>query len=39
MDEAEDYLRSAFPQIAWTNGLRFHDGLSDEEIRAWADAR
>ncbi|MGJ9529465.1 flavodoxin [Actinotignum sp. GS-2025a] len=38
MDEAEEYLRSAFPQIAWAKGLRFHDGLTEEDIRSWADA-
>ncbi|MGJ9429221.1 flavodoxin [Actinotignum sp. GS-2025b] len=39
MDEATEYLRSTFPQIAWAPGLRFHSGLSDEEIRTWADAQ
>ncbi|MDY5147903.1 flavodoxin [Actinotignum sp. GS-2025a] len=38
MGAAEEYLRSAFPQIAWTHGLRFHDGLTEEDIRSWADA-
>ncbi|MFG6161350.1 flavodoxin [Actinotignum sp. GS-2025g] len=36
MDEAEEYLRSAFPNIKWAKGLRFHDGLTEEDIRAWA---
>lgn len=36
MGEADAYLAKTYPQVNWKKGLRFHQGLTDEEIRAWA---
>lgn len=38
VDEADEYLAKNYPQVNWKKGLRFHQGLSDEEIRTWASA-